>query len=158
MAAEEKIKAIKDNFQEFVDAVSVSTLNRILAVENQRIFEDGLCTDGQLINSRRKASVLDPVDKQYSDGHARERRSRGRQTKYIDLELSGRHRRSIIVGESPEGDYSMGFQDERNRKIAEGHTEYRKKQIYATSETALEQGRKTAIIAARKWLRTQLNA
>ena len=124
---------------------------QIIKLENdQRIFERGQCTDGQSISSRRKAR--NPREGDYSRGHGRRRQASGRQTGYVDLELTGRHRRSLIVGETDRG-HAYGFSNERQRKIGEGHETYRQKRIYGPSDETIDKARRAAVEEARRFLR-----
>lgn len=145
------LSALKNLSQETLFRIGASALSRHKIDQAQRIFERGECANGTQISSRRKARQ--PLEGDYSRQHGKERRRKGRQTNYVDLELTGRHRNSLIVGEDSNGNPAYGFSDERQRKIAEGHTNYRKKDIYGSSEDELSNIKKTAVAEARAILR-----
>ncbi len=141
-----KIKGLPNAMPGIIDRVSKVALERVRIAEIQRIFEEGKCRDGAAIDSRRKARK--PREGNYSRSHGRRRKERGRGTDRVNLDYTGTHRNSLIVGESG-GDIVYGFSDQEQRLIAEGHEAYRRKDIYGVSDNALELAKKSALAEIR---------
>lgn len=155
MALLANIKKLIKDIPQLNVRVGAVALQRGEALQKQRIFSDGQCTDGASISSRRQA--LPPNDGDYSASHGRKRRDSGRQTGYVDLELTGRHRRNMVVGEDSSGNAAYGFLDSGQKEIAEGHTEYRRKDIYPFSESELREVTKAAVTEVRTWVKEIFN-
>lgn len=150
------IKNLVLNFDDYKKRVGESALSRLEKEQKQRIFERGECKDGSKISSIRKARRRNQGE-DYSVGHSKTRRRKGRQVDNVDLFLTGRHSQSLIVGEDSNGNPAYGFKDKRNREIAEGHTEYRRKDIYGSSNEELELVIKTVVAETRAILREIFN-
>lgn len=161
MSLLQTLKAIRSDLGELKERVGTVALQKGESLQKQRIFEFGQCTDGQSISSRRQANP--PNEGDYSASHGRLRReggkynggsfSGGRQTGYVDLELTGRHRRNLIVAKDSNGDMVYGFQDTKQREIAEYHESYRQKPIYKFSDFERSEIRKAAIAELKFALR-----
>lgn len=129
-----KLNSIEGCVEERRNEIDTEVYSIILGEFRDRIFLEGKATDGSLITSKVKAK--NPVGA-YSKGHARERRRRrkGRGPRFIDkvdLFLTGKLRDSIIV------DDGIAFKDDKQRKLAGYHEEYRKQDIFKLSEEEIE--------------------
>lgn len=106
--------------------IIVPALNLTLGDFLFRIFNEGKDANGGQIGT-------------YRSSWKKVREDNGRQTGYKDLEFSGELRRSIVVGETSEGDAAIGFRFGKQALIAEGQELQTGKEIFKLSETEKKQ-------------------
>lgn len=96
MANIEDMPRILDRLQKAVDPVALSKLgaNNFAGLIKRRIFNEGKDAHGRPLISRSRGRRIGA----YSYYYARKRLRAGRQASYVDLEFSGRLRRSMQVG------------------------------------------------------------
>ncbi len=108
------------------DRVEIVALKGIEAEYKERLFEDGLSTNGSKIGK-------------YVSNWKKKRAQKGRQTGFVDQNFNSDNQRSIQVGKAS-GSNVMGFLTDKQRLIAEGAENYRKKDIYVVSEKEIDFG------------------
>jgi len=102
----------------------------------ERIFERGEATDGDIINSVITAQKLYNGGP-YSEGHGFSRDAAGLQTGLIDLQFTGALRAALTVGEF-DNKVAIGFSSERTGLLATYHEEYRQKEIFLPTDNEVE--------------------
>jgi hypothetical protein len=68
------------------ERIGIPPMNKLLGTIKQRVFVNGLATDGKKISNK------------YSDGYAQKRELNRRQTDYVDLEMEGDLRLAMKTG------------------------------------------------------------
>ena len=103
----------------------------IMGILLRRVFNDGLATDGQPIGT-------------YKDGPYKHKREKlGRQTRYVDLQMTGDLFNSINVGIS-DNRLTLGFTNENRAQIARWleNNDHYGKPIFQMSQTEVDSAAK----------------
>jgi len=98
------IKALTKAILKNADKIRLSAFNTVKGQYVRRIFNQGLASDGSKIGT-------------YTTSSAEFRRKIGRQTNFVDLEITGTLRRSIAVGKSS-GRSVLGLATQPEPKIS----------------------------------------
>lgn len=101
--------------------VSIPALKLVEGLMKRRIFNDGLASDNTSIG-------------QYVSNWKNVREKNNRQNSYVDLSFEGNLLKSVQVGTS-DGDNVLGFSTTKQRLIAENNENFRKKKIFALSDS-----------------------
>jgi len=120
---------------EYVNLIDLAA-NFLMLKIDERVFDDGLASDGDTIDSIVQASTA--VIAAYADAYTKKRLSDGLQVNYIDLKYTGQFRESLTSGEDEDGNITVGFADQRGQELRRFHEEYRQKDIFIPTEEEVE--------------------
>lgn len=132
--------SLSDDIQRLIDCVNVDSLiddiffpaaTTMLASGKRRRHNRGKdANEESMVNSS-----LNPNNRRgaYSKRHGNFREGLGRQTGFVDLEVTSDNRNNLVVGTS-DGGVGIGFLDDQQRVIAASHEKRYNAPIYTPSE------------------------
>jgi len=103
---------------------------------DERVFDEGIATDGDIIDSIVQASTA--VIAAYADAYTKKRLAAGLQVNYIDLKFTGAFRDALTFGDNEDGNISVGFASQYGRDLREFHETYREKDIFLPTDEEIE--------------------
>lgn len=152
-----KIQLLQD--RELNERLGIVACNRVSALVKRRVFSDGVAQDGSKIGSystkegwfsintpgipklTAKGKGEKPRAKKtfYSErGYRGFREAVGRQSSYVDLNLSGSLFRSVGVGQGSAGNIAFGIKNAPSADIMDGHEEKYGKIILSPNREEIE--------------------